>query len=321
MDCSARHRFCLIIAWLVVLTASVSTAWAARAVRVYEVNIRNADSSAALQDAMRQVLTRSTGRRDAGTDPALGTIVANAARYVQAYRPASGGVTQVVFDGAAIERDIVTAGRSVWPRERPFTLVVLNPPLTGSSAEAARRVLEEAAEARGLPISLVPMTVVDSTGNALGRDVLMQAAQRFGGDAVLVGRTDSPSANSQWQWTLHSNFTSDSSFIGPLDAGINSAVDALARTQEESFGAAETETVVQVSEVKSLVDYATVGRLLDSVPGVRKSTLEEADGTTATFRVLVRGGAETLGRALANSPRLERSAEADSSRLTYQLRP
>ncbi len=292
-------------------------------VRVYEVTIRNADSSAALQDAMKQVLTRSTGQRGAGTDPALSQIVANAARYVQSYRSAPGGATQVIFDGAAIERDIVAAGRAVWQRERPFTLVVLNPPLSGAAAESARRTLEEAAEARGLPISLVPMSVVDSTGNELGRDVLMQSAQRFGGDAVLVGRGNSAALNSQWLWTLHSSLSSEN-FTGTLDAGVNGAVDALARSQGESQSLGEAEAIVQVRDVKSLSDYAAVGRLLDSVPGVRKSTLEEADGTTATFRVLVRGGADTLDRALANSSRLERSAEAATgtdARLIYQLRP
>src|SRR5687767_4341316 len=118
MDSSARHRIWIALTWLIVFSAAIPPAFAGRMVRVYEVTVRNADSSAALQDAMRQVLARTTGQRDAGTDPALGQVVANAARYVQAYRSAPGGATQIVFDGAAIERDIVAAGRAVWQRER-----------------------------------------------------------------------------------------------------------------------------------------------------------------------------------------------------------
>ena len=295
-----------------------SSAWAARTVRVYEVDIKGEAAGPAVQEAMRRVLIRATGRRDAGTDPAFGLLVTEASRYVQSTRKGAAGGTVVVFDGAAVEQAITSAGRTVWSRERPFTFVVFSPALSGAAVEAARAELEKAAEARGLPINLAPLSVADSSGVDVPREQLVQTAARMGGDAVLVARTDNPTAGN-WQWTLQTPFGSES-WTGGLDAGINGAVDALSRAQEATAGIAELEAVVQVAGVSTLNDYAAVSRLLEGIPGQKKVSLAESNGTTATFNVLVRGGADTVDRALGNSARLARSGSSNGQ-LLYTYRP
>src|SRR6185437_14318508 len=100
------------------------------------------------------------------------------------------GESQVVFDSAAVEHAITAAGRPVWERDRPFTLVVLSPAPPRPAEDAARSSLEQVATERGLPISLVPLVVTDASGNELGREAVMQVAQRYGGDAVLLGHGD-----------------------------------------------------------------------------------------------------------------------------------
>jgi hypothetical protein len=145
------------------------------------------------------------------------------------------------------------------------------------------------------------------------------AAQRMGGDAVLIGRGSSATLNGQWQWTLQSGLGGES-FAGGFDAGVNGAVDALAgRAQEDTASLAEVDAVVEVDGVNSLADYASVTRLLGEVPGVRKTNLEEANSGAAIFRVQIRGGADVLDRALANSGRLVRSG-GQPGRLLYQYR-
>ena len=214
-------------ACLAVLCALGSApSWALRPVRVYEVALEQ-QSPTALQNAMRQALIRATGRRESADDPALASVIADAARYVQTYSNGPHGEPQVVFDAAAVARAIETAGRSVWTRERPFTLIVLYPPPGRADAEAARAELERAATERGLPISVIPLPVNDGAGNALGGDQLLQSAQRYGGDQVLVGRADAPVPPGQLQWTLYTR-AENPSWTGPLAAGIDHTVDLLA---------------------------------------------------------------------------------------------
>ncbi len=315
---SSRTSVLLLVS-LALILGFAGPVTAARPVRVYEATVRTPDAAAAAQEAMRQVLVRATGRRDAAGDPVFAPFIANAGRYVQSSRGLPDGSTSVVFDGAAIERDITASGRSVWDSERPFTIVVLNPPLTGAAADSARRSLEESAEGRGLPVSLVPMALTDANGSDLSNDAVLQNAQHLGGDAALVGRADTGASSAQWHWTLLTGFSSES-WTGGFDAGVNGAADALARVQGSALPMPEAEALLEVTGVGTLNDYASVERILSELPGVRRSGLQEAEGTTATFRVLIRGGAEAVERALSASNRFTRTGVANG-RLMYQYRP
>jgi hypothetical protein len=311
-------KFWTRLVWLGCLLLPLA-AWAGRPVQVYEVDIRGTASAEALQDALKRVLVRATGRREAAADPALASIVADAAHYMKGSRSAPDGGTHIVFDAAALQTAIAAAGRSTWDSNRPFTLVVLSPALTGPAADAARRELDAAAEARGLPISLVPLTLVDAAGAELNRDAILHAAQQLGGDAVLIGRSDSGGANGAWQWTLYTSFVSESWTAG-IAGGVNSAVDALARVQDVATPLSEMAVLVAVDGVTGLTDYAEVGRLLQGVPGVRSVDVFEANGAAITFSVRVRGGSPVLDKALAASGHFAAAAAGDG-RLHYEYHP
>src|ERR1700694_4504689 len=144
------------------------SSWAGRPVRVYEVDV-GGQAGAAVQEAMRQAVVRAPGRRESADDPALASVLAEATRYVKSYAVGPRGESQVVFDGAAVEQAITAAGRSIWDHERPFTLAVLSPPRNRAAEDAARAELERVAAERGLPISLLPLTVVDGDGSLPAR--------------------------------------------------------------------------------------------------------------------------------------------------------
>jgi hypothetical protein len=165
----------------------------------------------------------------------------------------------------------------------------------------------------------MPLSPVDSNGNDLGRDALMQAAQRYGGDAILVGRGDFGGANGQWQWTLYTNFSNES-WKGSLSAGIDGSVDSLASPQGASLSQTESSARVEVGGVSALPDYVFVERLLESLPGVRRVNVAVANGATITFDVLARGGAEAISQGLGGSPHLVPSDTANAQ-LLYQYKP
>ncbi len=291
---------------------------AARAVRVYEVDV-SGQSTTALQEAMRQALVRATGRRESANDPALASLVEDAPKYVKSYSPGPRGQTQVIFDRVAVERSIAAAGRSVWDPERPFTLVVLYPPPARADADAARVALEQSAAARGLLISVIPLSIVDANGAELGHDALLTTAQRYGGDEILVGRSDAGAPAGQYQWTLHNGFSSQS-WSGSLAAGIDGTVDQLAPAQGASLAQTEAKVLVEVSGVATLTDYANVQRILESVPGVRGANIDRAAGNAVTFDITARGGSEAIDHALGTSAHFAR-AESSNGHLQYQYRP
>ena len=293
--------------------------WAGRPVRVYEVDLKGGQTPAALQDAMREALVRATGHRESGNDPALASLIAGAASYVKAYANGPRGQSQVVFDSAAVERAITAAERTVWERERPFTLVVLSPSAPRAVEDAARTSLEQVAAERGLPISLVPLAVTDANGNELGRDAIMQVAQRYGGDAVLLGKGDPSVPGAQLQWTLYSDFASES-WTGALEAGIDHTVDTLAPVQGGSLAETEATAVVEIDGLNNLNDYAVVERMLEGMPGSRRASVVEARGSSASFSVTVRGGLDAIDRALTASGRFVRSG-ASGSRAVFQFKP
>ncbi|HEY2037791.1 MAG TPA: DUF2066 domain-containing protein, partial [Steroidobacteraceae bacterium] len=154
-------------------------AWAARPVQVFQVDVAG-QSVPALQQAMRDALERATGRRESATDPAFGGLIADAPKYVQGYDRGPRGELQVLFNPDAVDKAIAAADRSVWDPSRPFTLVVLYPQPDQSDQPADQAGLEQAAEQRGLPISIVPLPVVDASGNLLSREALLEMAHRYG---------------------------------------------------------------------------------------------------------------------------------------------
>ncbi len=315
---TSRRPRAAVAVLIALLGALPPAAWALRPVRVYEVDL-DAQSTTAVQNAMRQALVRATGRRESADDPALAAVIADAGRYVKSYATGPRGEAQVVFDGTAVGHAIDTAGRSVWDGNRPFTLVVLYPPPGRADADAARVELEHTATERGLPISVIPLTVVDGGGNTPGVQALLQSAQRYGGDQVLVGRAGAAGmAAGQLQWTLYTRAQSES-WTGPLSAGIDHAVDVLAPPLGAGGGETEAAARVRVEGVVGLADFAAVERLLQSVPGVHRAEVVEVDAGTATFEVEIRGGAGALERELTGSPRLVRSGSGTA--LVYRYRP
>jgi hypothetical protein len=176
-------RAALLLATCGVLPAA---AWAARPVPVYQVDVAG-QSPSALQQAMRAALVRATGRRESANDPVFAGLIADAPKYVRTYDRGPQGELQVLFDGPAVDKAIAGADRTVWDPNRPFTLVVLFPAPDQTDQPVDAAGLEQAAEERGLPISIVPLPVTDDSGNLLPREALLEMAHRYGADQLLVG--------------------------------------------------------------------------------------------------------------------------------------
>jgi hypothetical protein len=203
---------------LAACAALPAAAWAARPVPVFQVHVTG-QSAPAVQQAMRAALVRATGRRESASDPVFGGLIADAPKYVQGYDRGPQGELQVVFNAAAVDKTIVALDRSVWDPSRPFTLVVLYPAPDRTDQATDQAGLEQAAEERGLPISIVPLPVADGSGNLLRREALLEMAHRYGAEQLLVGRPPVTVTASAAGATAPGN--------GPLATGVAPSVAAV----------------------------------------------------------------------------------------------
>lgn len=194
--------------------------------------------SAAIRLAMRRLLTRITGVRDPDADPELARLIANASSYVSFDGMVDRGRFRVEFYANQIDQALESLGKPVWGPERPLTLlwiaidagrgervllsdagisadgladtvgVVGVSPETAELAAAIRAEIETVADERGLPIrfplldleDMVSVTAADIWGGFV--EQVEAASERYGADAVVIGRINSDPFGRSVRWTL-----------------------------------------------------------------------------------------------------------------------
>lgn len=314
-------------------------ACAATVTQLFEATVPLTDRSeagqtAALQEAMRQVLVRVTGQRSASFEPVLAPLVNDAHRYVQQFRVVGTDQFFAGFDGAKLERAIVAAGQPLWGHERPGTLVwlAIEDGARGSIVDAQsdselKRAVERSAALRGLPL-IWP----SSAGTATFADIwngshesLRTSADHFAADAVLVGRAGRSTAGS-WQvrWTLLYGNES-SAWRGSADEGPHGAADTFAGVFAAGGTQGDAAIIITVSGIHDLGSYARVTSYLESLTLIRALGVDELSGDTVIYRAQVRGDAARLARAIDLGDRLEPTHTATdpalSAALAYRYRP
>jgi hypothetical protein len=310
----------------VALFLGAQDAAALRQVRVFESTVSSQTEPAVqAQAGLRQVLVRATGARDAANDPALATVLAQAQQYVIATRPAStGSGTVLVFDAAALERDIIAAGRNVWSPERPLLMVILTGGPAAGAFESRRQVegsLDSTANRRGQPIRVArPEALGLPAAGDIAGDAALAAAERLGADAVVVGYGDAVPNGGAWRWVLTGPGVSES-WSGSLEEGVHTSADVFARNALTYAAMPEIPVLVEIEGVPGLREYARVSEMLSAAGGVRGVTLAEAAGSRATFSVVTRGGIESLQSALAANARLERADPKAGASIAFIYRP
>jgi hypothetical protein len=323
------------VSWL----GAVPAADAATVEHLYEATVPLAErsergQSEALQEAMRQVLVRVTGQRNAAYEPALAPLVTDARRYVQQFRVI--GATQFFagFDGAKLERLIADAGQPIWGQERPRMLIWLDPvdsagrPIADErSLSTLRGTLDRTAELRGLPVvwpagarSREPVAGADASAERLAA-----LAEEYAADAVLLGRASVSTAGT-WRvrWTLYSG-GERSEWSGPPEEGVHGAADVFAGVFAAGTSQGDSAVMISVSGVHNLRAYAQVTSYLESLTLIRLLAVEELSGDIVVYRAEVRGGAPRLARAIDLGKRLEAVPSAAdpalSAALNYRFRP
>jgi len=194
--------------------------------------------STAVRLAMRRLLTRITGVRDPDAAPDLARLIANASSYVSFDGMVDRGRFRVEFYPNQIDEALQALGRPVWGPERPLTLlwiaidagrgerVLLSDggisadtftdtvggvgvsPEAVELAAAIREEIAKVADERGLPIrfplldleDLLMVTPADIWGGFV--EQIEAASERYGADAILIGRISADPFGRSVRWTL-----------------------------------------------------------------------------------------------------------------------
>ena len=327
------RRFSIVLICLAALSLGEGAAALTRA-EMYQATAPLADRSdtaytAAFQDAMKSVLIRVTGRRNADEDPALSSLVSNARRYVLQYRAAPDAQVWVAFDGAAIERWLTQNGQPLWGHERPTTLVLLGVQtgaqggsvLTTDDSSDLKAAISAAAAARGLPLmwpsgaELQKFHIDYSAVSTGSSSTFAEIGRRMGSDGVLIGRASSSSANANVRWT-HLFQDRSSEYSGTLE-GVNRAADLYAGMFAASGAVVPVD--IEVSGLNDLRDYASLQSYLESLTFISRVSVESLSGDTVRFRLSTRGGVDSLQRALSLNGRLQPLAAAENGIQRFQL--
>jgi uncharacterized protein len=320
-----------LLALLAVFACYASTAQAVALAGLYRATVPGpegdaASRSAAYRQAMRLVVVRVTGRRDAAGAPALATLIDQAGRH---------GQVEIGFDGAAIEDAIAAAGLPYWGADRPTTLVWLavdrgngqRGVVTAATQSDERHAVEQAAQQRGVPIAWPSLAASDDprrrfeqimSGSTAG---LAAEAARLGHEGLLIGRSAiRPGASAPTvTWSFHGAGVSGQS-AGGLGEGPNLAADRLAGVYASVTAAQRNELRVSVSGVDTLAAYAATVKSLGSVDVVRSLEVAEVAGDRVLYRIAVRGDASSYRRALAARRELVPVVDGEGE-LNFQYRP
>ena len=280
----------------------------------------------AFDAALEQVLVKMSGLESLGNAGARRALVPDSGQLVRQYSRLADGMVRVEFDGAELSRILDAAGQPVWGIERPLVAVWFGTDdgagnreiLAGGSDTSGpqgllRESLQAAADARGLPV-VFPLIDAEDLGQISFADVwgnfsapLLQASQRYGANALLIGRARSLAAdNARVRWTLVTR-TEQQAWEGTVSDGPGQAATWLAQrlaTYADSSGAVR----LVVGAVDSLDRLGQLQKYLRSLNVVERSQIVRVQDDRIEFELVVRGDANRLSRSLDNGSLLERAS-------------
>ncbi len=301
--------------------------------------------STALRKALGEVLVRVTGQAAVNTTESARTMLASPEQLVQQYRyfTESGQDPPLLklwvrFDGDAIREALQQQGVAYWGGDRPVTLVWLAVEdrdkgyiVAADDAGEVRRLLDEAARARGVPLLLPLMDLEDQTRVRFADlwgglfSPVDGASKRYNPPAILIGRVQHMASGgwaARWQISLGGNTRSWSDSHPQLDALLQQGIDDMADMQvallSANSSAADNEVEIYVAGISTLADYARAGNYLAALSTVRDLQPGEVTPTRVQYRLRLNGSLQDLMRTVAIGSVLEPAGDGIDG--NYRLR-
>jgi len=282
----------------------------------------------ALRVALQQVLVRVTGRRMVLSMADIEPLLEQAPRYVQQFRyqtrEAAGGKSSellwVRFDKRAVDRLLNENRLPIWGRTRPSTLIWLaiddrreRELLSNDMDTRSRRIIEQQARVRGIPLRFPLMDLADRSAISLSdvwgnfEDNLLEASARYDAEAVLAGRVAKTSSGG-WsgRWTLYQNGrsqawntsgrTRDEVFVPAIDRLADVLAEQFARLGQNDQ---HEQLRVRITGIKGLADFNRVMNYLNDLALVEEARVEQLATDSLTLILSSRHGRAAINQAVS----------------------
>ncbi len=313
---------------------------AAKAVRVpglYEAEVPVTGQQAnsrlqAIELAMKTVLIKLTGDRNAPGRADLAPLVKTAERFVQQYRyveippgiadPLGAEIQlrlRISFNESNLDNALRDLGVQAWSRERPSILVwlamekdqtrkLLNP----EEDPDYFSVINQQANSRGI-VLMYPLFDLEDTSGLQASDIrgefqgpVVKASRRYSPDTVLTGWIESP-LDGIWEvrWTLsvgedRESWMTQGSFPETvLTEGIDGVADLLATRFGKQTDTATSNTQMKILDVYTVEQYARVLGYLESLSPVSRVEVIEVNTGYIEFRLIAHGGEQAVLQAIS----------------------
>ncbi len=285
-------------------------------------DMERAARQAALPKVLGEVLVRVSGQGAVLQDPGIEDVLKRASSYVQTYSYRRDGdklLLSVSFDPRSVDAALRRHERRPWGAVRPDTLVWVavedngKRMLVGANDRGlVRRVLEQRAAERGLPLSLPSLDQQDQrnirAADVWGQfhEIISEASRRYRPQAILVGRVYKSGDGWQADWELNNNnrisrWESRGGRVqGVLTSGIDGATDLLAASFVSAPAAvADGMFGMRVEGVDGFEGYMALMTYLQGLNGVSAVQVSGVQGTAVTVRLKAEGGPGGVQRLLA----------------------
>ncbi len=301
----------------------------------------------ATREGLRGILVRLTGLEVPEQHPELSSLLGDSGRFVQQYGfdDTDDGLELVVrFDGPAIQSRLVEVEVPIWSvdaRPRTVAWVAVDRGgdrriLGGDESTDLQDALRRAAQSAGLPLLFPLMDLEDqravSSSDIWGgfREPILEAAERYDAEAVLVGRVSRRGDGWRTRWSMFWDGDShDWTVEAPeLEAGLADAVSQ-GVTQLASLYArvpdpdAVGSFTLRVRDINDLRGYGDVTRYLRGLRDVETVEPVRIGEREVDFRMRVQGLTDrTLEHLRSGRPLTEvEDASGDDNGDDDALRP
>ncbi len=320
---------------LVTTLCAFSVQAATQVSRLYEAEVKVSDEGTgtreqAIQQGLKQVLTRVSGRSSIAARPKIVEAMAVPAKYVVRYEYRQQGEQTrlwIKFNRATVNNLLLQAGLPIWGQLRPVTLVWLAVEdgakriiVSSASQSDIRKLLVQNGRRRGVPLRFPQMDLQDTSKVRFSDmrigflDNIEQASERYQPDAILVGYMRWQGAARGWtvKWRLiakgsrHAWTASGKDKPRVLGSAIDNMTDRLAKVMVSSSPVATRVTgrskfFVAVSNINSLEDYANVSKHLAALSMVTSAKVVKLSDSKAVFAVSTNVSSEAVQQAIAGA--------------------